>query len=278
MVLTALRATKHAQRSTVPDRETPTEQQSVLAGVDEPGVLSKPLLAFASMESRGYPRGAVLELLRASLSEKGFTKIRHAMWTNAFLGDLTDKPRVFGEFSYSISLFGELIATTPWGWNLYGHHVAGKRPCRRRADGREPGCSLARSQTSSARGPHRGVQLFQAQWTGSRWSSFAVCRPACVTRLCSSPDKLDPADALKDLGCVWRLVPSAGVFQDNRIIPYEGAPGVCFPDRSRATVMDLAAQFVDHLPDGPLQAQLDRIHTHMDETWFCWIGGTRRGR
>ena len=37
--------------------------------------------------------------------------------------------------------------------------------------------------------------------------------------------------------------------------------------------MDLAAQFVDHLPDGPLQAQLDRIRTYLDETWFCWIGG-----
>jgi hypothetical protein len=215
-------------------------------------------------------REAVLELLRATFSEKGFTKIRHAMWTNAFLGDLTDKPRVFGEFSYNINLFGEPSMTTPWGWNLYGHHVA----VNVLVVGEQMVVSpvfLGAEPNLIDEGSHRGVQLFQAQDR----LALELLRglPASVrAEVVLFTDKLDPAipEGRVVFGDECHL---AGVFQDNRIIPYEGAAGIDFPDRSRAQLMDLAAQFVDYLPDGPLHAQLDRIRSYLDETWFCWIGG-----
>ena len=215
-------------------------------------------------------RDAALALLRASLSEKGFTKIRHAMWTNAFLGDLTDKPRVFGEFSYNINLFGEPSLTTPWGWSLYGHHVAVSILIVGEQMVVSP-VFLGAEPNLIDEGPHRGVHLFQVQDR----LALELLR-GLPTRVRDDvvlfADKLDPAipEGRVVFGDECHL---AGVFQDNRIIPYEGAPVINFPDRSRAQLMELAAEFVDHLPDGPLHAQLGRIRTYLDETWFCWIGG-----
>ena len=56
-------------------------------------------------------REAILAVLRASLSEKGYDKTRHAMWLNGFLGDIVHGPAVMGEWSYIFCLFGEPSAT-----------------------------------------------------------------------------------------------------------------------------------------------------------------------
>jgi hypothetical protein len=215
-------------------------------------------------------REAVLQLLRASLSDKGFTKVRHAMWTNAFLGDLTNKPRVFGEFSYNVNLFGEPSTTAPWGWSLYGHHVA----ISVLVVGEQMVVSpvfLGAEPNIIDEGPHRGVQLFRDQ----DQLALELLRglPAGVReKVVLFADKLDAAipEGRVVFGDELHL---AGMFQDNRVIPPEGVPAAEFPEGSRAQLMDLAALFVDHLPDGPLHAQLSRIHAHLDGTWFCWIGG-----
>jgi hypothetical protein len=216
-------------------------------------------------------REAVFDLMRASLSENGFIKVQGAMWTNAFLGDLTNKPRVFGEFSYNINLFGDPSTSDPWGWSLYGHHVAisvlvvGEQMVVSPVFlGAEPNLIDA--------GPHRGVRLFEDQ-DRLALELLRDLPPDIRDRVVLFPDKLDPAipEGRAVFGDELHL---GGVFQDNRVIPHEGVRAVDFPARSRAQLMDLATLFVDHLPSGPFQAQLDRMRAHLDETWFCWIGGS----
>ena len=68
-------------------------------------------------------RDAILAVLQASMSPKGYAKARGAMRTNAFLGELVNAPRVMNQYSYNFSLFGEPSATQPWGWSLFGHHL-----------------------------------------------------------------------------------------------------------------------------------------------------------
>lgn len=216
-------------------------------------------------------RQGVMELLRASLSDKGFTKVQHAMWANAFLGDLTDKPRVFGEFSYNINVFGEPSMTGPWGWSLYGHHIAVSVLVVGEQMVVSPVFLGAEPNLIDA-GPHRGVQLFKNQ----DLLALKLLRglpTGLRERVLLFSDKLDPSipEGRAVFGDELHL---AGMFHDNRVIPYEGAPVANFPDHSRAQLMTLAALFVDHLPEGPLYAQLNRIRAHLDETWFCWIGGS----
>lgn len=76
----------------------------------------------------------IFGVVKASLSETGFKKVRDAMRTNHFLGELVNAKPILNELSYkypshklfvdsSFLLFGTPSISTPWGWSLYGHHL-----------------------------------------------------------------------------------------------------------------------------------------------------------
>ena len=64
-----------------------------------------------------------------------------------------------------------------------------------------------------------------------------------------------------------------GAFQDNRVVPYEGAQVSLFSVEARQQLRGLVKAFLEYLPDGPLQARLRDFDRHLGNTWFCWIGG-----
>ena len=68
-------------------------------------------------------RESVMDVLRASMSTKGYETSRDVMRLNRFLGDLVGCPAVLGEWSYTFCLFGAPSQTEPWGWQLFGHHL-----------------------------------------------------------------------------------------------------------------------------------------------------------
>src|SRR5215470_9959877 len=69
-------------------------------------------------------REAVMDVLRASLSQRGYEVLRNVMRLNRFLGDLVGGPAVLGEWSYTFCLYGSLSTSEAWGWQLFGHHLA----------------------------------------------------------------------------------------------------------------------------------------------------------
>ena len=69
-------------------------------------------------------RDSVLNVIRSSLSERGYSKTRDIMKLNEFLGQLVGGEGVLGEWSYIFCLFGEPSVRSPWGWQLFGHHLA----------------------------------------------------------------------------------------------------------------------------------------------------------
>jgi hypothetical protein len=69
-------------------------------------------------------REAMLAVVQVCLSAQGFEKARDVMRLNAFLGELVHGPQVLNEWSYNFSLFGTPSTVEPWGWSLFGHHLA----------------------------------------------------------------------------------------------------------------------------------------------------------
>jgi hypothetical protein len=67
---------------------------------------------------------AVMAVLRASLSGKGYDIARGVMRLNRFLGDLVGGPAVLGEWAYTFCVFGSPSESEPWGWQLFGHHLS----------------------------------------------------------------------------------------------------------------------------------------------------------
>ncbi len=68
-------------------------------------------------------RAAALDLLRASLSSRGFDDVRTVMRFNEVLADITGSHDEYGEWAYFLSLFGTPSEDEPWGWQLDGHHL-----------------------------------------------------------------------------------------------------------------------------------------------------------
>ena len=228
------------------------------------------------LEEVGVPvREAILAVVRASLSAKGYQKTRDVMRLNHFMGELAGNTRVLGEWSFNFTLFGAPSAAEPWGWQLCGHHLAlnclvigGQMVLTPAFMGAEPNYADS--------GPWAGTRLFEDEENGGlalvRALSNAQRERAIIYHSGTGgdlpPGRRHRADQLH-LG---------GAFQDNRIVPYEGVAVAGFSNAQRQQLLDLVQAYVEPLPggrdDGPQRARIDEIGRHLDATHFCWIGGT----
>lgn len=212
---------------------------------------------------------AILGVLSASMSARGFHKARACMWMNEFLGQLVCGPRVLNQYSYNFSLFGEPSLTAAWGWQLHGHHLA--------LNCLVIGKQLVMSPTFMGaepnvidEGPRAGLTIFDDQ----ERSGLMLMRSLPAEQRdraqiykqmydpAMPPGRFHPADQ-RHLG---------GAFHDNRIIPYEGVRAADMTPAQRAHLLELCSLFVDYLPKPALAARMREIERHIGETRWCWIG------
>lgn len=215
-------------------------------------------------------REAVLGVVQASLSAAGYERVRTLMRINHFLGELVHAPRVMNEFSYNFNLFGTPSLLEPWGWNFYGHHVClnclmlgAQMVLTPVFMGAEPNCIDA--------GPHAG----QSAFTDEERMGLALMQslPAAQQdRAQLYRHKRDPAMPPGRIA-VGDELHLAGAFQDNRVIPYEGARVGDWAPALQRKLLELVASYLCYLPASPLQARLAEIEQHLASTHFCWIGG-----
>jgi Protein of unknown function (DUF3500) len=68
-------------------------------------------------------RDLALDLVRATLSARGFHHARSIMRLNELLAEVTGDHEAFGEWPYFMSIFGSPGGNAPWGWQFDGHHL-----------------------------------------------------------------------------------------------------------------------------------------------------------
>lgn len=215
-------------------------------------------------------RDLILGLVRASLSPEGYEFVRTLMRINGFLGDVVGLPALMNEYSYNFALYGSPSEIEPWGWQLFGHHVAinclvaGTQMVMTPAFfGAEPTCI--------DEGPSQGAAVFEKRIQLSR-KLMQSLRKSQQEAAQAFQEMVDPAMP------EGRIHPGderhlAGAFQDNRIIPYEGIRVCDMDSNSRVVLNDLVKDITAHLPNGPAAARRREIAAHYDNTWFTWIGG-----
>ncbi|MDB5409639.1 MAG: hypothetical protein JWL84_4551 [Rhodospirillales bacterium] len=217
------------------------------------------------------PREAVLAVLRASLSAKGYEMSRDVMRLNRFLGDLVGGPAVLGEWSYIFCLFGTPLWSEPWGWQFFGHHLS--LNCFILGDQMVLTPTFMGAEPNYAdTGPFAGTRLFEDEERAGlalmRSLSLEQQRNAIVAHSMVGGD-LPPgrrhfADNLH----------LTGARQDNRIVPYEGITGAGLTAPQRSRLLSLIDAYLAPLPAGPQKVRMAEIERHLGETHFCWIGGT----
>lgn len=215
-------------------------------------------------------RELALALVQASLSAPGYLRVRNLMRINHFLGELVNAPRVMNEYSYNINLFGEPSLAEPWGWTLYGHHlclaclmVGGRMMLAPVFMGAEPHCIDA--------GPWAGVREFERE-EQQAWELMHALPAGLRRRAQLHAQKRGPSLPPGRVAFADELN-LAGAYRDNRIVPYEGVCAAEFDGRQRRQLMDLAECYLESWPEGPRAARLAELEAHLDETWWCWIGG-----
>lgn len=211
---------------------------------------------------------AIHEVLRASLSPGGYDRVREAMRLNGYLGELVDLPLVMNEHSYWFSVFGEPDAVAPWGWQLFGHHVAvnfvsvgGRHVIAPVFIGGEPALSDGSHPPLFETREKLALEL-AASLTDKQRAAAVVY--ASVLDPAMPEGRLHPADE--------RHV--AGAFRDNRVIPYEGIPVRELDERQRGLVREIVGDSLGLLVEGQRDLALAEYDAHLDDTWFSWYGAT----
>jgi fructose-1,6-bisphosphatase/inositol monophosphatase family enzyme len=211
-----------------------------------------------------------LDLLRATLSARGFHQARTIMHLNELLAELTGDYEAFGEWPYFVSIFGDPGGDEPWGWQFDGHHLCinavvvdgqlvmtptfmGAEP-RRVCHGRMAGTSLFDPEQEYGLDLIRSLDVSQRQ--------RAIIYPSI------HPDEISP-----HLQNLFDGRMQGGAFHDNLIAPYQGVAGVDMTDAQRRVLVALAGTYVGWSPDAHVPVRMAEVESHLDETWFSWYGG-----
>ncbi|THA32708.1 DUF3500 domain-containing protein [Streptomyces sp. A1277] len=215
---------------------------------------------------------AIHDILRASLSAEGYARVSGAMELNGRLGGLVGLPTVMNRHSYWFSVFGDPLAGAmgePWGWQLFGHHVAlnfvsvgGRHVIAPVFLGAEPALMDDGVHEPLFAARERLALELAGSLTATQRARAVVFESVLDPAM--PEGRLHPADE--------RHV--AGAFRDNRVIPYEGIPADELDGAQRDLLRRVVADFLHLLVEGQREPALAEYDAHIDETWFSWYGAT----
>jgi hypothetical protein len=204
-------------------------------------------------------RELAFNLMRASLSVKGFELTRNVMRLNETLAELTDDHEFLGEWLYFISILGKPSATEPWGWQLDGHHaiinffVLGDQVVMTpHFFGSEP--------VKAPSGKYKGVTILQQEQNDG------------LEMLRALPDAQRQKAILNFSKTGNNNLTEA--FKDNVVLDYAGIRAADLGAPARKRLIDLTHLYVSNMPDGHARVKMDEVSRHIENTWFTWIGGT----
>ena len=216
-------------------------------------------------------RNAFLDLLRVTLSTRGYAQARDIMRLNDLLAELTGRTDDYGEWPYFVSFFGVPSADAPWGFQFDGHHLAincavvgdelamtpnfmGSEPCEGRT-GRFAGIRVLEVEERAGLDLIRSLDADQQQVA----IQYASIMPDAIP-----PHLRHPVDNLTQ----------TGAFRDNAVIPYCGIRADGCTDAQRARLVDAIGAYVGWTEEGHATVKMAEVVGHLDETWFAWMGGT----
>jgi len=216
-------------------------------------------------------RSRFLDLLRVTLSPRGYDQARDIMRLNQLLAEVTGRPDDFGEWPYFASFFGVPSVDAPWGFQLDGHHLAincvavgdelamtpmfmGSEPCEVRT-GRFAGTRVLDDEQRAGLDLIRSLDADQQQVAIQYASIMPDSIPAHLRH---------PIDHLTQ----------TGAFRDNAVVPHRGIRADAFSDAQRARLVDAIMAYIGRTDHSHATVKLAEVTAHLDETWFAWMGGT----
>ena len=247
------------------DSLTPQLRQKVLYKVDDIKWRRWMNQAFYVRDGLGFEemdytqREAALNLLRTSLSTRGYQLSRDIMRLNHTLGELNDDDfELYGEWKYWFAVMGTPSRDKPWGWQLDGHHliinyfVLGDQVVMTPFFiGTEP--SIA---TSGKYKGHSVMQVEQDQGLALIRTLTQEQRQIAILQ----SEKFDNYSLSE-------------AFNDNLVLDYAGIPVSKLSSQQRTHLLELIKLYIENMDTGHARVRMDEVTAHLNETYFAWIGG-----
>ena len=221
-------------------------------------------------EMRPAQREAALELVRASLSVRGFETARNVMKLNHTLAEITDDWALLGEWLYFLSIFGTPSGQEPWGWQLDGHHLSLNYFVLGDQVVLSPGFWGAEPVIAD-RGKYEGLREFDAE-------------QRCGLELIRALDPVQRSRAILYESMLTRDQPPerysinngrqhAAAFADNAVIAAEGIRADALTKIQQGLLLKLIGTYTSHMRAGHDEIWSRQVAQHLPDTWFAWIGG-----
>jgi hypothetical protein len=218
-------------------------------------------------ELSGLQRVLAMEIVRASLSDLGYFRVREIMFNNLMLGQLNDLTDLMNDWSFTMTIFGRPSTSEPWGWQLFGHHLSlnvmfvdGQMVLSPVFMGVEPDRPVGEHMRRLFE-PHEERALAMYHCLTDTQKLRAVLYSSMLTA--DQPaDRFHPDDG-RHVG---------GAYTHNRVVPYEGLCAAGLDKAQRLKLLNLAEVFVETMPDGPTDARMREIERQLERTHFMWIG------
>ena len=201
---------------------------------------------------------AALELLRSSLSARGFANARDIMRLNQTIRELTERWDEYGEGLYHFTVMGTPSEADPWGWQLDGHHLV--------INYFVLGDQVVMTPTFMGSEP---VVADSGKYAGTRVFEHEEAKGLALAQALTSEQRTEAI--LSDV--VPRGIYTAA-FRDNFEMRYEGIRAADLEATQIAMLLDLINEYVGNMGDGHAAIKMMEIREHLDETYFAWMGTT----
>lgn len=213
-------------------------------------------VSFKEMSSE--QRQLAFDLLRASLSAKGFAKAQDIMTLNEALAQITGKPDEYGKDFYYFTFMGTPSMTEPWGWQLDGHHLAINYFVLGDQVVMTP-TFIGSEPAHATSGEYAGTRVFEAEEAKGLNFIRSLSK--------EQQQKTILADQIP------REVFTTS-FRDNFELRYEGINYSELTNEQRERLIDLIAEYINDIRPGHAQIKMDEVRKHSEQTYFAWMGGT----
>lgn len=221
----------------------------------------------ALFEMNDKQRALAFDILETGLSSNGVEKARNIMAMEGYLKELSieigsayEKGIVrLGEDKYWFSFMGRPSSNEPWGWQIDGHHLVVNYFVLGDQVVMTP-TFMGSELTHIKEGPNAGIRTFvdESKKALKLYRSLDQNQRALATLLEEKTVSYTQAEA----------------FRDDEVIPYVGIRVRDFEDSQKDLLIDLIEEYVGNMEAGHASIKMDEVKTHLDQTWFSWVGGS----
>ncbi len=225
-----------------------------------------PRRGVALKEMNDEQKQAVQALLRAGLSDVGYLKINWLFWNDERRREdrkRADNPtwEYYGHNFFWVTVFGEPSTTTPWGWQLEGHHLSVNLTFKDGQVAMTP-LFLGADPAVVPDGPFAGLQVMKVE-TNAGWALMESMSEEQRTQAIIASEPF--ADILTRTGEEAHITGRVGI-NYRKLNPQQ-----------RRLMMEIVEEYVGTFPEAPASVYINKVREAGNELYFAWAGPTTPG-